>query len=150
LAGRIDRAKKKREVLVTGPFAATSSRVTAAGALLVGDAAEFFDPFTGEGILSALAGAELAIASVGPALARTGKGPRRGTRRVPVRRRDRFRRIVGGRAAGRLGDAPPRPVRRAVRNLGARDLGHIFIGVTGDILPARAVLSPAFLLRMML
>ena len=39
---------------------------------------------------------------------------------------------------------------RAVARLARHDLGHIFIGVTGDILPARAVLSPSFLLRMVL
>ena len=44
------RARLVRRVLVTGPFAAWSGRVVADGALLVGDAADFFDPFTGEGI----------------------------------------------------------------------------------------------------
>ena len=44
---------------------------TADGAALVGDAADFFDPFTGEGIYSALRGAELlaetAVAALGAA-----------------------------------------------------------------------------------
>jgi geranylgeranyl reductase family protein len=47
-----------------GPIGSRVRRVSTAGALLVGDAAGFFDPFTGEGIYRALRGAEL-IAEVG-------------------------------------------------------------------------------------
>jgi hypothetical protein len=39
---------------------------------------------------------------------------------------------------------------RALVRLARRDLGHTFLGVTGDILPARTVLSPSFLFRMLL
>ena len=150
VAGRVDRRRERREVLVTGPFAARSSRVTAPGALLVGDAAEFFDPVTGEGILAALAGAELAIETAGEALARTGRVSSSALAAYRARRRERF---AGPWAVERLvgwGMHLPALFDRAVQNLGARDLGHVFIGVTGDILPARAVLSPAFLLRMLL
>ena len=47
-----------------GPIGSRVSRVSTAGAMLVGDAAGFFDPFTGEGIYRALRGAEL-VAEVG-------------------------------------------------------------------------------------
>ena len=67
--GRVQPAELARRVLVTGPFAATASRVTADGALLLGDAADFFDPFTGEGIYAALRGAVLAADIVPAALA---------------------------------------------------------------------------------
>jgi flavin-dependent dehydrogenase len=150
VTGRIDPRKECRPVLVTGPFAARSSRVTAPGALLLGDAAEFFDPFTGEGILSALSGAELAIESAGAAIARSGQVSVESLAAYRALRRSRFQ---GQWAVERLvgwGMFLPALFDRAVRRLGARDLGHVFIGVTGDILPARAVLSPGFLLRMML
>src|SRR5712691_1173018 len=51
---RVSSGRLVRKVLATGPFAAWSGRVVANGAALVGDAADFFDPFTGEGIFSAL------------------------------------------------------------------------------------------------
>ena len=149
LQGRVDRSKERRRVMVTGPFAARSSVVTAPGALLLGDAAEFFDPFTGEGIHSALVGAELALTAVGGALARTGAVPAAALAEYRARRRERF---AGSRIVERLvgwGMHLPALFDRAVRNLGARDLGHIFIGVTGDLLPARDVLTPGFLYRMM-
>src|SRR5437763_9635557 len=70
LVGRFDPRCLVREVLVTGPFAQWSRTAVApgGGALLVGDAADFFDPFTGQGIHSALRGAELAAACLIPAL----------------------------------------------------------------------------------
>jgi hypothetical protein len=39
---------------------------------------------------------------------------------------------------------------RAVGRLERRGLGHTFVGVTGDYIPARAVLNPWFLSRMVL
>jgi menaquinone-9 beta-reductase len=47
-----------------GPIGSRARRASTAGALVVGDAAGFFDPFTGEGIFRALRGAEL-VADVG-------------------------------------------------------------------------------------
>jgi len=66
IRGRFDARRIVRRVLATGPFARWSRRPVASGggALLVGDAADFFDPFTGQGIYSALRGAELASAAV--------------------------------------------------------------------------------------
>lgn len=51
-----------RETSVRGvaPIGTRAARSSVAGALLVGDAAGFFDPFTGEGIFRALEGAQLA------------------------------------------------------------------------------------------
>jgi flavin-dependent dehydrogenase len=150
VAGRVRRSGERREVLVTGPFAARNARVTAPGALLLGDAAEFFDPFTGEGIHTAFRGAEFAAESVGHALARSGRVTARALDDYRMLRARAFR---GQRAVERLigwGMFLPALFDHAVARLARHGLGHTFIGVTGDILPARAVLTPSFLLRMVL
>ena len=51
-----------------GPLALEASRVSAPGALLVGDSAGFYDPFTGEGVTLALRSAEMAAAVADRAL----------------------------------------------------------------------------------
>ena len=51
-----------------GCFGHHTSRATDDGAVLVGDAATFINPFTGEGVFFALRGAQLAAASIGAAL----------------------------------------------------------------------------------
>jgi flavin-dependent dehydrogenase len=53
------RCRRVTPVRGVGPIGARAGRAWAPGALLVGDAAGFFDPFTGEGIYRALRGAEL-------------------------------------------------------------------------------------------
>jgi flavin-dependent dehydrogenase len=149
--GRIDPARVVRPVLATGPFATRASRVVADGALLVGDAAEFFDPFTGEGICSALRGAELVATHAAAALERPGivradalAGYRAARRRL----------FAGKWAVERLlgyAMAWPALFDRAVARLGRRPgMADTLIGVTGDFVPARAVLNPLFLARMVL
>jgi geranylgeranyl reductase family protein len=55
-------------VRAMGPLAYRVARPRVGGVLLVGDAAGFYDPFTGEGIYAALRGAELAADTAGRAL----------------------------------------------------------------------------------
>ena len=149
---RLEQSSIARSVLVTGPFAARSGRIVADGGALVGDAADFFDPFTGEGIYSALRGAELLAGVAGSALA-SGEGP------VPAAslagyRQARWRAFAGKWLIERLiGYAmwSPRLFDRAVARLGRRGrMAHTLIGVTGDFVPAREVLNPLFLARMVL
>lgn len=148
--GRVSPERLAGPVLATGPFAARSRRATTDGALLVGDAAEFFDPFTGEGICSALRGAALVAAHVPDALAHAGVVPAAQLRGYA---RARWRTFAGKWAVERLiGHAMAWPALfdRAVERLGRREMAHTFIGVTGDFVPARQVLNPIFLARMVL
>ncbi len=148
--GRVYRESLVRRVLVTGPFAAWSGRVVVPGALLVGDAADFFDPFTGEGIGTALRGAELAADAVGAALAAPGPVTVAALEGYRLARRAAFlgkwtvERLVG------YGMLVPALFDRAIARMERRGLAHTFIGVTGDYVPAGAVLNPWFLARMIL
>ena len=54
------------------PSPSGRARVIAPGALLVGDAADFFDPATGDGIYCALRGAELVAETVADGIAAAG------------------------------------------------------------------------------
>lgn len=151
VAGRVRPERIARQVLATGPFAAWSGRVVTDGALLIGDAADFFDPFTGEGIYSALRGAELAAETVHQALQLSaGVLPASALRSYRLARRKEF---LGKWAVERLvgyGMLAPRLFSRAVGKLEARGLAHTFVGVTADVLPASVVLNPWFLARMVL
>ncbi len=138
-------------VLTTGPFAARSGRVVAPGALLVGDAADFFDPVTGDGIYTALRGAELVAETAIVALRRP--GPLTLDRLVGYRRMRR--QVFAGkwiveRMIGYAIDCP-RFFERIVARLGRRaGMAHTVIGVAGGFVPTRAVLNPIFLARMVL
>lgn len=149
LRARIPAAGVLHPVRATGPFSARARNVVADGALLVGDAADFFDPFTGEGIYSALVGAELAASVLLRAL--DGSGPVT-ARQLSRYVRDRRRAFQGKWAVERLigfGMLAPRLFDRAVARLGRRGrMAHTLIGVTADMLPARRVLNPLFLARM--
>jgi len=151
LRGRVRRDQLVREVLLTGPFASRASRVSADGALLVGDAADFFDPFTGQGITAALRGAELAAQVADEALRSPGSvssaalAPYRRLRRQAFAGKWAVERLIG------YGMLLPSLFDRAVGRLGLRPgMAHTLVGVTGDFVPATRVLNPRFLARMFL
>jgi geranylgeranyl reductase family protein len=64
LADRLTSATMLAPARCLGPLAHRATRLATPGALLVGDAAGFLDPFTGEGIYTALRSAELAAAHI--------------------------------------------------------------------------------------
>ena len=139
LASRFAGAERVSPVVVTGPFGSYSRRAWAPGAALVGDAADFFDPFTGEGIYAALRGGELLADALVEAL-----GARDGGEEA-LREYDRARRKEFGgkwiveRVIGAVVGWPPL-INRAAKRLSARkDLADLLIGVTGNFVPASEV-----------
>ena len=151
VAPRFAKAVRVTPVLATGPFASAARRAWAPGAALVGDAADFFDPFTGEGIYAALRGAELLVPRIIDALSAT--APADGDASLGAYDRARIGEFRGKWAVERMiGVAVTFP---AVMNVAARSLAlrpqmaHTIVGVTGDFVPAREVLRPSFLLRLL-
>jgi flavin-dependent dehydrogenase len=148
LAPRVRDARRVSPVLATGPFASHVRRAWAPGAALVGDAADFFDPFTGEGIYAALRGGELlapfAMASLGAATSRAADDALAAYEQA---RRAEFRGkwIVERLISSAVGFAPA--INRFARALEARkDMADLLVGVTGDFVPAREVLRASYLL----
>ena len=150
LADRVRNARLASPVRVTGPFASHARRSWAPGAALVGDAADFFDPFTGEGIYTALRGGELlaphALAAIGATREREAD---RALARYHRERRAEFvgKWIVERLIGAAVGWAPA--MNYFSRTLEARkDMADLLVGVTGNFVPAREVLRPAYLLNL--
>ena len=149
LRGRVPPTLARR-VLTTGPLAQWSTPVVGDGALLVGDAADFFDPFTGQGLFAALRGAELAAAALDAALQRP--EPVTASGLAPYRRA-RVRAFAGKWALERaigLGVGWPALADRVVSRLGRRPaLADLMVGACGNLVPARAVFAPPTLAAML-
>ncbi|MDP9351287.1 MAG: NAD(P)/FAD-dependent oxidoreductase [Chloroflexota bacterium] len=137
--------KRFDEVIATGPFDWPTRGAVTDGALLVGDAAGYYDPFTGQGIYRALRGAELAVEVIDHAL-RTGDVSAAAL--MPYERAQR-RAFAPGVWLQHLIEAfisRPRTFSVAARLLAARPaLAHALVAAAGDIAPVRSLLDPRLL-----
>ncbi|MBI3789542.1 MAG: FAD-dependent monooxygenase, partial [Gemmatimonadetes bacterium] len=146
LRSRFAHAERTGTVRATGPFASRARRAWAPGAALVGDAADFFDPFTGEGIYAALRGGELLAPFAAAALRGTPREQDAALAAYDTARRREFaakwrvERIIAAAVA-----SPPL-MNHAARVLGrAPHLADLLVGVAGDVVPAEALFSPRVL-----
>ena len=128
--------------LASGPFDRPTRFVMHDGVALVGDAAGYYDPFTGQGVCHAIAGAQRLAEVAHVALARSG-GVTSADLEPFARWLRRQRRPV--RAVQRAIEyvtARPRVMNRASRAIGrAPAFGDALVAVTGDIAPARSLLG---------
>jgi flavin-dependent dehydrogenase len=107
-----------------GPLATGVRPCAGPGFALVGDAAGFFDPFTGEGIFRALRGAQL-LAACGPT-------------RYPAQRARAFRAKERLTALVQLFVQVPALMELAIRRLGERPVAaQRLANMLGDLEPAR-------------
>lgn len=133
-----------------GPLAFRASRTSEGGALLIGDAAGFYDPFTGEGVYHALWSAALASREIAAAFADGGWTE---TRLREFDRQQRKALADKERICAALQAIVRRPfAANAFARLLRRHqpLADLLLGVIGDLLPASALLSifsPRQLLR---
>ena len=149
LASRFTSASRLDQVRATGPFASSARRAWVSGAALVGDAAEFFDPFTGEGIYKALRGGEMLGSLVAESLL-AGKPTDRALSEYEIQRRKEFsgkwtvEKLIGAAIAF------PALINRAANVLSRRrDMADLLVGVAGDFVPAREVLRPGYVFNLL-
>ncbi len=141
LHGSLESAELEDAVRTVGCFGHTTRSSTTNGAMLVGDAACFIDPFTGEGIYFALRGAELAASIAADALRSNDTSLSRLAEYEPLRieLRNRYRLCDVVQAVVRTPALMNRAVAAMNRNPNITDS---LMGVLGDIRPAADALDP--------
>lgn len=142
--------RRERPFRVTGPVGFAARTVAAERTLLAGDAAGQVEPLTGQGIAFALRSGFLVAEDAHAALL-AGDLSASALRRHALRRAQAFaRKIRLSRAVVALA-LRPRLAPALVRRLAARpDLARRLLGATGDVLDPDAVLSPVYVLRLLL
>lgn len=145
VAARLAGARRVSDVEALGPLEVRVAGAVADGVLLVGDAAGFFDPLTGEGMQAALRGAELAAETAGRALAAGDVRAGALAGYVRARRRDLAPRVWLDRLV--QGVVPrPRLAACLARRLAARPAAaDRLVRLAGGELPVRAALDGGFL-----
>ena len=149
LARKLRGAERVGGIRGVGSMARRARRPSGDGFLLIGDAASFLDPFTGEGIHEALRGAHLA-APVASAALKAGAvsaralDPYRNARRRAFTAKREVCWIVQG-----FISAPPLMNYVTDRLSRREDLGLTLSGVLGNFRPATKALSPMFLARLL-
>lgn len=134
----------------TGPLAHATRAVAAPGVVLVGDAAGFLNPFTGQGVLLALTTGESAAA----ALLRAFAAPEREAALMDAYARERGRELALRRrlcaAVDLLVNVPPLARRAARRLRGRPHAGALVLEALAGLRPPQSALRPAVLAGLLL
>lgn len=135
-------------VRAVGPFGRTTRRATAERALLVGDAADFYDPFTGEGVYAALRGAELAAACAVGAL----RGDRLDAKHLAPYDRMRREAFAAKWTLERIVSwviSRPRALGHVAARLGRQpELADLLVSVTAHVAPPSRLFRPSYAWRL--
>ena len=147
LAPRLSSMKAEGRLMAMGPLAYRVAEPQADGVMLVGDAAGFYDPFTGEGVFTALRSAELLTETAHAALTRGDLSRERLASHAAARRSEFASKSRVTHALQLL------IARRRLANVVAHMLSRrpalldAVLGVFGDFVPPAELLSPALLRR---
>ena len=141
-------ARRVSKIHGVGPLAQGARRAVADGVLLVGDAAVYLDPFTGEGVYKALRGAELAAETADGAL-RAGRTDAKMLRPYLAARRRAFTEKTLANYLVQLFVHTPLLMNYVTPRLGSRPaLARQLVLVLGDLgtkREQRQLLSPVYL-----
>ncbi len=148
VAGRLRRARRAR-LVTCGTFGHVTTRPVADGALLVGDAAAFIDPFTGEGVYFALRGAQMATEAILAALRRGDLSARALTPYARARRRELTPKYAACGLIQQIVHCPAWMAWLAPRLARRPALTERLLGVTGDMESPYRLLSPGYLLGLL-
>jgi flavin-dependent dehydrogenase len=141
LRQRFAQAIRVKPILATGPMAQRTRCPPQDGILFIGDAAGFFDPFTGQGIYLALKSADLAAAAAHHALS-TGDTSASCLRQYYLAHHRLYDDKYRLSALIQLGLRLPWLANWTIQRLAqAPGLADTIVGVAGDFLPPQAVLS---------
>jgi len=144
LQQRFAQAIRVKNLLTTGPMAQRTACPQQDGIMFIGDAAGFFDPFTGQGIYLALHSATLAAAVAHRALC-SGAFSADDLGSYFLAHRQAFRDKYRLSALIQLGLRVPWLANRVIDRLARRPaLADIVVGVAGDFVSPQAVLSWRF------
>ncbi len=148
LAGRLDGVTVERQTLSVSHLAVGVTRMSTAGVLLAGDAAGYYDPFTGEGIYKALQGAGI-VADVANAALRADDTSAAALARYDRELRASFRgkRIIEMIIQASV-QVPPLMNHISWVMRRRKHMADTIVAVTGDFLSPWAVLNPGYLLRL--
>ncbi len=150
LRGRLAQATVERRTLTISRLNVRARRLYDAGVMLVGDAAGYYDPFTGEGIYRGLRGAQMAF-TVGQAALISGGLSAQALASYGRLSQREFR---GKRAIEAIIQSAVQvpPVMDHIAGLLAKRkaMADTVVAVTGDFQPTSRVLNPAYLLRLVL
>lgn len=143
LAPRLEGMRPEGRLMAMGPLAYRVAEPRVGGVLLAGDAAGFYDPFTGEGLFTALRSAELLTETAHTALTR-GDLSAGALAAYAVARRREFAAKARVTRAIQLLIARRRLANRAAHALVRRPaLLGMLLGVLGDFVPPAALLGSA-------
>jgi flavin-dependent dehydrogenase len=150
LEARVSKGDLERKVLITGPFDRPVRRAWTAGALLVGDAAGYYDPFTGQGIYQALRSARLAAGTADIALAHPG-AELRAFRRYGRNLRSEFAPKRGLQRVIEAAISRPRIASRFIRALSQQQpAARRLLRTTGDLEHPVLLLNPLLWSRLLI
>ena len=144
VATRLGERRRLTPIRGASPIGHRVRRSAGRGWMLIGDAAGFIDPFTGEGIYRALRSARAAVDALAAGLDEGAAGRYRGARQQAFAAKDALTWTIQGMLA-----TPPL-MGYALRRLAARpQLAERLGSALGDLRPASDAVSPMFLARVL-